>query len=170
MGPPSRPRTLARPLRSDPAVARLRSGAGGGGWRREWDSNSHASFRFCKLQIPHCRHCRKCHRCRGALPAIARGLSHRVAACQRSADSSASSFACSWKVAPRITRHTFTPTTRRTSACLAFIRQVDRGRPSAHSAATRRGLGRTAPRITRRGLGKVAGGTTGSRHPIITMG
>jgi len=31
-----------------------------------------ASFRFCKLQIPHCHGCRECQPCRGALPAIAR--------------------------------------------------------------------------------------------------
>ena len=41
-------------------------------WRREWDSDSPASFRFCKLQILKCRRCRRCLRCRGALPAIAR--------------------------------------------------------------------------------------------------
>jgi hypothetical protein len=41
-------------------------------WRREWDSDSGASFRFCKLQIPHCQGCRRCQRCRRALPAIAR--------------------------------------------------------------------------------------------------
>jgi hypothetical protein len=44
----------------------------GEGWRREWDSNSPASLRFCKLQIPHCQGCRECQRCRGALPAMAR--------------------------------------------------------------------------------------------------
>ena len=32
----------------------------------EWDSNSPASFRFCKLQIPQCHGCRECQRCRGA--------------------------------------------------------------------------------------------------------
>jgi hypothetical protein len=49
-------------------------------WRREWDSNFPASFRFCKLQIPQCHGCRECQRCRGALPAIARGLGGIVTA------------------------------------------------------------------------------------------
>src|SRR4029450_4866353 len=40
-------------------------------WRREWDSNSRASFRFCKLQIARCQGCRKCQRCRRALHRIA---------------------------------------------------------------------------------------------------
>ena len=43
-------------------------------WLQGWDSNSHASFRLCKLQIPRCRGCREYQRCRGALPAIARRL------------------------------------------------------------------------------------------------
>ena len=30
---------------------------GSGSWRREWDSDPRASFRFCKLQIPRCRRC-----------------------------------------------------------------------------------------------------------------
>jgi hypothetical protein len=42
------------------------------GWRRGWDSNPTRRFRFCKLQIPHCRYCRECQRCRGTLHAIAR--------------------------------------------------------------------------------------------------
>ena len=42
-----------------------------GNWRREWDSDSQASFRFCKLQIPHCQGCRRCQRCRRALHRIA---------------------------------------------------------------------------------------------------
>jgi hypothetical protein len=51
--------------------------AGSGSWRREWDSDSGASSRFCKLQIPRCQGCRRCHRCRGALPAIARAIESR---------------------------------------------------------------------------------------------
>jgi hypothetical protein len=43
----------------------------GENWRREWDSDSHASFRFCKLQIPRCQGCRRCQRCRRALHRIA---------------------------------------------------------------------------------------------------
>lgn len=42
------------------------------GWRREWDSNPGAPFRFCKLQNPHCRECQECRRCRGPLHAVAR--------------------------------------------------------------------------------------------------
>src|SRR4051794_3522883 len=47
------------------AVARVHSRAGRGGWRREWDSNPWASFRFCKLQIP------ECHGCLNASDAVA---------------------------------------------------------------------------------------------------
>jgi hypothetical protein len=46
-------------------------------WRREWDSNSHASNGFCNLQILKCHGCHRCRRCRGALHPIARGL-HRI--------------------------------------------------------------------------------------------
>jgi hypothetical protein len=42
-------------------------------WRREWDSNSPDSFRFCNLQIPQCQGCRKCQGCRRTL--------HRIAPC-----------------------------------------------------------------------------------------
>src|SRR5712691_11692650 len=45
-----------------------------GDWRREWDSDSRAPFRFCKLQKPHCRECRECQRYRRPLHAIARWL------------------------------------------------------------------------------------------------
>jgi hypothetical protein len=41
-------------------------------WRREWDSNSEAFFRICKLHIPQCHGCHRCQRYRGALPAVAR--------------------------------------------------------------------------------------------------
>lgn len=43
-----------------------------GNWRRGWDSNPTGFFRFCKLQIPHCRHCREHYGRRGALHAVAR--------------------------------------------------------------------------------------------------
>ena len=43
-------------------------------WRRGWDSNPTAPFRFYKLQIPQCHGCRRRQRCRGALHAIARWL------------------------------------------------------------------------------------------------
>ena len=42
------------------------------GWRRERDSVSRASFRFCKLHKPHCQQCQECQRCRGALLVFAR--------------------------------------------------------------------------------------------------
>ena len=47
------------------------SDAGGVGFRRGWDSKPTRPFRFCKLQILHCRRCRECQRCRGALHPIA---------------------------------------------------------------------------------------------------
>lgn len=40
-------------------------------WRREWDSNSCASFGFYKLEIPRCQGCRKCQQCRRTLHRIA---------------------------------------------------------------------------------------------------
>jgi hypothetical protein len=42
-------------------------------WRREWDSDSGAFFRFCNLQIARCQGCRRCQRCRRALHRIAPG-------------------------------------------------------------------------------------------------
>lgn len=55
-------------------------------WRRGWDSNPTALFRFCNLQIQHCQSCRECQRCRGALHAVARTaeLAFRKAAGGRS--------------------------------------------------------------------------------------
>jgi len=49
-----------------------------GNWRRGWDSNPTGFFKFCKLQIPHCRHPRECQRCRGTLHAVARGAESPV--------------------------------------------------------------------------------------------
>src|SRR5436309_1405990 len=58
------------------------------GIRREWDSNSPAPFRICKLQIPRCRGCRGGQRCRGALHAVAR----RISRCEQGAAPAKSSW------------------------------------------------------------------------------
>jgi hypothetical protein len=57
---------------SHPPESRVRSRAGEGGWRREWDSDSRAPLRFCNLQNPLCRECQERPRCRRSLHAIAR--------------------------------------------------------------------------------------------------
>jgi hypothetical protein len=55
-----------------PPVARLKFTASGGGWRREWDSDSRTTFVFCSLQMIRCQECQGCRGCRRPLHAIAR--------------------------------------------------------------------------------------------------